>query len=262
MTLSTDDLEHLLASAGVDLDEAPLGPRAIDAIVDAAIEDGLLPCGSVFDGVDPHQPTWFRAPSGQQILVPLAELIAPDAYGIPAVKAARHIISTLRNRLASIDRTSGVRADFDDYDTDAHRTVQAACHHIVRCAVDADTRRAAAADLGNARATTPGLVPVYLAMLTGPCALPPAGPTLGPETGEQWADRLNRQALAYNHDDAGATIEYPGLRLFAYLTPGGTLILNVYTGDRDEHDPDVLPADMAVELYREDALVHRDAPGR
>jgi hypothetical protein len=266
VTLSTDDLEHLLASAGVHLDEAPLGPRAIDAIVDAAIEDGLLPPGSAFDGVDPHQPTRFHAPTGQQILVTLAELIAPDPYRVPAVKAARHIVITLRNRLAGISRTPGVRADFDSYDTEAHRTAQAGCRHIVHCAVDADTRRAAAADLDNARATTPGMIPIYLAMLTGPCVLPPAGSessrVLGPETGEQWAARVNRQALAYNHDDAGATIEYPGLRLFVYLEPDGALILNVYTADRDETEPDVLPPDLPVELHREDALVYRDAPGR
>jgi hypothetical protein len=264
MTLTNDDLEHLLASAGVELDEAPLGPRAIDAIVEAAIEDGPLPPGSTFEGVDPHQPTWFRTPTGQQILVTLAELIAPDAYSTPAVKAARHIVTVLRNRLAGFARTGEVRAEFDGYDTPAHRAAQAACRHIVHCAVDSDTRRAASADLANARATTPAMIPMYLAMLTGPCTLPPADPEavsgLGPESAEQWAERLNREALAYNHDDAGATIEYPGLRLFVYLTPDGTLNLNVYTADRDQSEPDVLDPDLPVELHRDDVLVHRNTP--
>jgi hypothetical protein len=261
--LDDDTLEHLLASAGVDLDEAPLGPRAIDAIVDAAIEDGLLPPGSAFDGVDPHQPTWFRSPTGQQILVTLAELIAPDSYSAPAVKAARHILTALRNRLAEHARTPDISAEFDGFDTPAHRAAQAACWHIVHCAVDADTRRAAAIDLANARATAPAMIPAYLTMLTGPCFLPPViRAVLGPESGEQWAARLNREALAYNHDDAGATIEYPGLRLFAYLTPDGSLALNVYTVDRDPANRDVLPSDLPVELYRDDALVHRHAPAR
>jgi hypothetical protein len=263
VTLSNDDLEHLLASAGVEFDEAPLGPRAINTIVDAAIEDHLLPPGSAFDGVDPHQPTWFQVPTGQQILVTLAELIAPDPYRTPAIKAARHIVSVLRNRLAQISTPEGINAEFDGFDTPAHRAAQAVCRHIVKCAVDADTRRAAANDLANARATTPAMIPAYLAMLTGPCTLPPViRPVPGRESGEQWAARLNREALAYNHDDAGATIEYPGLRLFAYLKPDGTLALNVYTLDRNQAEPDVLPPDLPVELYRDDALVHRDAPAR
>jgi hypothetical protein len=41
-----------------------------------------------------------------------------------------------------------------------------------------------------------------------------------------------------------------------------TLILSAYTQDSDEDEPDVLSADPPVEMHREDALVHRDAPGR
>ncbi|WP_194923165.1 hypothetical protein [Catenulispora pinisilvae] len=63
--------------------------------------------------------------------------------------------------------------EFDGFDTTEHQAAQSGCHHFVHCAVDANTRRAISADLNNARATTPGLVPVYLAALTGPCTLPP-----------------------------------------------------------------------------------------
>ncbi|NUP46270.1 MAG: hypothetical protein HOW97_02990 [Catenulispora sp.] len=79
-----------------------------------------------------------------------------------------------------------------------------------------------------------------------------------------WADRLNQAALAYNCDDAGPTIEYPGLRIFVCLQPDGTLALNVWTKDTDEDPslatPDDLSAHLPVELYRDDELVHRDAP--
>ncbi|MBS2550480.1 hypothetical protein KGQ19_26775 [Catenulispora sp. NL8] len=63
--------------------------------------------------------------------------------------------------------------EFDGFDTPEHHAAQSGCHHFVHCAVDANTGRAISADLNNARATTPGLVPVYLAALTGPCTLPP-----------------------------------------------------------------------------------------
>lgn len=80
----------------------------------------------------------------------------------------------------------------------------------------------------------------------------------------EWAYRVNHAALAYNYDDAGPTIEYPGLRIFVWLEPDGTLAINVWSKDTDEDSslatPDDLPAHIPVELYRNDQLVHRDAP--
>ncbi|MBS2531959.1 hypothetical protein KGQ20_04165 [Catenulispora sp. NF23] len=67
-----------------------------------------------------------------------------------------------------------VSDEFDGFDTPEHRAAQSGCRHVVHCAVDAGTRRAISADLDNARATTPQLVPIYLAALAGPCTLPPA----------------------------------------------------------------------------------------
>jgi hypothetical protein len=92
-----------------------------------------------------------------------------------------------------------VSDEFNCFDTPAHRAAQAACHHFIRCAVDADTRRATSADLGNARATGSNLIPVYMAMFTGPCTSPPhradlADPTPGdtiaadPTPGSVWPD--------------------------------------------------------------------------
>lgn len=80
----------------------------------------------------------------------------------------------------------------------------------------------------------------------------------------EWAYRVNHAALAYNFDDAGPTIEYPGVRIFVYLTAGGALAINVWTKDTDEDSslatPDDLPAHIPVELHRDDQLIHRDAP--
>jgi hypothetical protein len=80
----------------------------------------------------------------------------------------------------------------------------------------------------------------------------------------EWAHRVNHAALAYNFDDAGPTIEFPGLRIFVFLQPDGTLAINVWTKDTDEDSslatPDDLPADIPVELSRDDRLVHRDTP--
>ncbi|NUR32306.1 MAG: hypothetical protein HOV83_41750 [Catenulispora sp.] len=79
-----------------------------------------------------------------------------------------------------------------------------------------------------------------------------------------WVHRVNHAALAYNFDDAGPTIEFPGLRIFVPMQPDGHLAINVWTKDTDEDSwlatADDLPAHIAVELFRDDRLVHRDSP--
>lgn len=79
-----------------------------------------------------------------------------------------------------------------------------------------------------------------------------------------WAHRVNHAGMAYNFDDAGPTIEFPGLRIFVSMQPDGTLAINVWTKDTDEDSglatADDLPAHIPVELFRDDQLVHRDAP--
>ncbi|WP_194909603.1 hypothetical protein [Catenulispora rubra] len=79
-----------------------------------------------------------------------------------------------------------------------------------------------------------------------------------------WAHRVNHAVLVYNAEDAGPTIEYPGLRVFVYLEPDGTLALNVWTRDVLDDSSlatlDDLPARIPVELFRNGDFVHRDAP--
>lgn len=79
-----------------------------------------------------------------------------------------------------------------------------------------------------------------------------------------WYHRVIHAVLVYNVEDAGPTIEYPGLRVFVYLETDGTLAINVWTRDVLD-DPslatvDDLPAHIPVELFRDGELVHRDAP--
>ncbi|MEY9861384.1 hypothetical protein ABH935_007025 [Catenulispora sp. GAS73] len=80
----------------------------------------------------------------------------------------------------------------------------------------------------------------------------------------EWAHRVNHASLAYNFDDAGPTIEFPGLRIFVCVQADRSLAINVWTKDTDEDSslatPDDLPAHIPVELSRDDQLVHRDAP--
>lgn len=84
------------------------------------------------------------------------------------------------------------------------------------------------------------------------------------ESPEQRATRLNREALAYNYDDAGPTVEYPGARIHIFATPAGGLGINVWTEDAAT-DPglatsDDLSPDMPVEYYRDDTLRLLDDP--
>jgi hypothetical protein len=67
--------------------------------------------------------------------------------------------------------------DWSGFDTDAHRTAQAGCNHLIHCAVDAATRAAVNRNLDNARSTGDANgVLLQLAQLTGPCRLPPGNP--------------------------------------------------------------------------------------
>jgi hypothetical protein len=69
--------------------------------------------------------------------------------------------------VAEPDRWSG-------FDTPAHRSAQAACRHLIRCAVDATIRRQVSQGLEYARHVGDAVaVPLMLAQLTGPCCLPP-----------------------------------------------------------------------------------------
>jgi hypothetical protein len=66
-----------------------------------------------------------------------------------------------------------VSTTYPPYAHPAHHTAQAACRHLVHCAVDAATRDGVAANIDNARATgEAGQVPLLLAQLAGPCRLP------------------------------------------------------------------------------------------
>ena len=69
--------------------------------------------------------------------------------------------------------------DWSGFDTEAHRAAQANCHHLIHCAVDADTRAAVSRHLDQARSVGdgPGIL-LAIAQLTGPCCLPPGAPTL------------------------------------------------------------------------------------
>jgi hypothetical protein len=79
-----------------------------------------------------------------------------------------------------------------------------------------------------------------------------------------WYHRVGHAVLVYNVEDAGPTIEYPGLRVFVYLETDGTLAINVWARDVLD-DPslatvDDLPAHIPVELFRDGELLHCDAP--
>jgi hypothetical protein len=61
------------------------------------------------------------------------------------------------------------------FDTVAHRAAQAACRHVIHCAVDGDTRRGVVGAIDYARAVGDiGTLPLLLAQLSGPCCLGPA----------------------------------------------------------------------------------------
>jgi hypothetical protein len=61
------------------------------------------------------------------------------------------------------------------YDTDAHLAAQAACHHVIACAVDARTRETVTRDLANAtRRRDEHAAAILTAQLQGPCCLPRA----------------------------------------------------------------------------------------
>ena len=60
------------------------------------------------------------------------------------------------------------------FDTPAHRQTQAACRHLIHCAVDATTRSQVATALDYARTVGDAdAIRLLLAQLTGPCCLPP-----------------------------------------------------------------------------------------
>ena len=91
-----------------------------------------------------------------------------------------------------------------------------------------------------------------------------AAPTgYGPETAQQHADRINRAALAYNHD-GNPTIEFPGARIFIWLTAAGEIAINYWTGDVAEDPslatPEDLPSALPILLYRNDELSNADRP--
>jgi len=68
------------------------------------------------------------------------------------------------------------------FNTDAHRTAQAACVCIIACAVDGATRRQVCEQLTYSRAIGDmAVVPILLAQLTGHCCIPP-GPALPGDT--------------------------------------------------------------------------------
>jgi hypothetical protein len=75
--------------------------------------------------------------------------------------------------------TSSARADgepvgWSRFDSDGHRAAQAACRHVIHCAVDGTTRRVVSQMLAYARSVgDSNLTVLTLAQLTGPCALPP-----------------------------------------------------------------------------------------
>lgn len=78
--------------------------------------------------------------------------------------------------------------DWSGFDTEAHRAAQAACRHLIHCAVDAPTRAAVSATLNSAQQAADGTaIIIMLAQLTGPCCLPPvnqATPTASAEAGQ------------------------------------------------------------------------------
>jgi hypothetical protein len=84
-----------------------------------------------------------------------------------------------------IARPNPVEAfDWTRFDTDAHRAAQAACTHLIHCAVDGDTRKAVAEMLQYARTVgDPIGIMLAIGQLTGPCGLPPAAPFTDPAGG-------------------------------------------------------------------------------
>lgn len=66
--------------------------------------------------------------------------------------------------------------DWTRFDTPAHQATQAACRHVIHCAVDGHTRAAVSANLDAARRIADPVLPVLIAQLSGPCCLPPAEP--------------------------------------------------------------------------------------
>ena len=73
----------------------------------------------------------------------------------------------------------GEPVDWSRFDSDAHRTTQNACRHMIHCAVDGTTRRAVTQMLAYARSVGDGNLTVpTLAQLTGPCTLPPTPTTV------------------------------------------------------------------------------------
>lgn len=73
----------------------------------------------------------------------------------------------------------GKSVDWSRFDSDAHRTTQNACRHVIHCAVDGTTRRGVTQMLAYARSVGDGnLTVLTLAQLTGPCTLPPTPTTV------------------------------------------------------------------------------------
>ncbi len=67
--------------------------------------------------------------------------------------------------------------DWSRFDTQAHRTTQANCRHVIHCAVDAATRKAISDNLAYARRIGDvAAFPLLIAQLSGPCCLPAASP--------------------------------------------------------------------------------------
>jgi hypothetical protein len=79
--------------------------------------------------------------------------------------------------------------DWSRFDTAAHRAAQAACRHVIACAVGGATRKAVAEHVDYARSIGDvAALPVLIARLTGPCTLPPAdGERVDPHAGRSQA---------------------------------------------------------------------------
>lgn len=62
---------------------------------------------------------------------------------------------------------------WDAYNTPAHVSAQAACRHLIHCAVDGQTRKGVSKAIDNARATgSLEVLPILLTQLSGPCVIP------------------------------------------------------------------------------------------
>jgi hypothetical protein len=71
-------------------------------------------------------------------------------------------------------RADGEPVDWSRFDSGGHRAAQAACRHVIHCAVDGTTRRVVSQMLAYARSVgDSNLTVLTLAQLTGPCAFPP-----------------------------------------------------------------------------------------